>query len=165
MNPKVSLRVTPQLADGSANVIQRNLVGHLGTRNVLDGLESRDDRGNGAIQLLQVIRGIFEDRGGVTTSHAMTLHPRLQLPYVLQHVRHIRSDLRAVGDEHHVSVQLVALIDQENINQNRHDPRNYQQDFHTVLLSRYLVDCIKPPWLDFLLSYHNRSSMSRVTGY
>jgi len=133
LNPKVSPRGTLQFADGSTNVIQRNLVGRLGTRNILDGLESRDDRGDGTIQLRQVIRGSFEDQGGVTTSHAMTLHPRLQLLHVLQHVRHVRSDLCAMGDGLHVSVQLVALIDQENTNQKR----NYQRGFHAVLLSRY----------------------------
>src|SRR3990167_8371374 len=139
LNPKVSPRGTLQFTDGSTNVIQRNLVGRLGTRNILDGLESRDDRGDGTIQLRQVIRGSFEDQGGVTTSHAMTLHPRLQLLHVLQHVRHVRSDLCAVGDGLHVSVQLVTLIDQENTNQNRHDQRNYQRGFHTVLLSRYCL--------------------------
>jgi len=135
LNPKVSLRGTLQFADGSTNVIQRNLVGRLGTRNVIDGLESRDDRGDGAIQLRQVIRGSFEDQSGVTTSHAMTLHPRLQLLHVLQHVRHIPSDLCAVGDGLHVSVQLIALIDQENTNQNRYEQRNKHRGFNTSLLS------------------------------
>ena len=139
LNPEVSHRGTLQFADGSANVIQRNLVGRFGTRNVLDGLEARDDRGDGAIQLRQVIRGSFEDQGGVTTSHTMTLHPRLQLLHVLQHVRHVSSYLCAVGDGFHVSVQLVALIDQENTNQNRHNQRNYQRDFHAGLLSRYWI--------------------------
>jgi hypothetical protein len=139
LNPEKTHRGSLQFADGSANVIQRDLVGRLGEGDVLDGLESRDDRGDGNIQLRQVIRGSFEDQGGVTTSHTMTPHSRLQLLHVLQHVRHVRSDARAVSDGFDVPTQLVLLTDQEDTDENRNDERNDQRGLHALLLSRYCL--------------------------